>query len=166
MVPDDAPRLREIHACAGVAAWWGQPEPDFPIADDPSATRLTLFANGELAGLLQFSEETDPNYRHARIDIFIAPALQNRGFGTDALALLLEYLLRERGHHRVTIDPAATNHAAIRCYEKAGFRRVGVMRSAERDGSGAWRDVLLMEYVTAPTPPAGRGADARSSRAS
>jgi aminoglycoside 6'-N-acetyltransferase len=40
------------------------------------------------------------------------------------------------------------NEAAIRAYEKAGFRRVGVMRRYERnpDGSG-WRDGLLMELV-------------------
>jgi L-amino acid N-acyltransferase YncA len=53
--------------------------------------------------------------------------------------------------HRVTIDPATSNAAAIRCYEKAGFRRVGVMRSAEHDAaSGRWHDALLMEYVVPP----------------
>jgi aminoglycoside 6'-N-acetyltransferase len=55
----------------------------------------------------------------------------------------------ERGHHRITIDPAAANAAAIRAYEKAGFRTVGVLRSYERDPDGTgWHDGLLMEYVT------------------
>ena len=36
---------------------------------------------------------------------------------------LTRYLIEERGHHRLTIDPAAANERAIRAYEKAGFRR-------------------------------------------
>ena len=37
---------------------------------------------------------------------------------------------------------------AIRAYEKAGFRTVGVMRQAERDaGADGWRDCLLMELL-------------------
>ena len=47
------------------------------------------------------------------------------------------HLVRDRGHHRLTIDPAAENAAAIRCYERAGFRRVGVMREYWRDGDGS-----------------------------
>jgi len=43
------------------------------------------------------------------------------------------------------------NAAAIRTYEKAGFRPVGVMRAYERDAAGdAWHDGLLMEYVAGP----------------
>jgi aminoglycoside 6'-N-acetyltransferase len=57
-------------------------------------------------------------------------------------------LIEERGHHRIVIDPAASNRAAIRCYEKAGFKAVGVMRAAERDPDGnGWHDSLMMELV-------------------
>jgi len=64
------------------------------------------------------------------------------------LARVANHLVVERGHHRVTIDPAADNHPAIRAYEKAGFRPVGVMRAAWRDfATGEWRDTLFMELV-------------------
>ncbi len=57
-------------------------------------------------------------------------------------------LFEERGHHRLTIDPALANAAAIRAYEKAGFTRVGVMRRYERDALGPdWHDSLLMELL-------------------
>ena len=46
------------------------------------------------------------------------------------------------------IDPAVDNAGAIRSYEKAGFRQVGVMRAYERDvGGDGWHDGLLMELI-------------------
>ncbi len=50
-------------------------------------------------------------------------------------------------HHRITIDPAAANEPAIRCYAKAGFRPVGVMRQYERGGDGRFHDGLLMDLL-------------------
>jgi len=150
-VPADAGSLRELLATPEVGAWWGPVPADFPMEDDPDATRWSILLEDRIAGLVQFGEEPEPDYRHAWIDVFVDPALHSRGLGTDAVATLCRHLLDGRGHHRITIDPAADNDAAIRCYEKAGFRRVGVMRSAWRDPTTfAWRDVLLMELVVLP----------------
>ena len=56
--------------------------------------------------------------------------------------------MKERGHHRITIDPAPENEAAVRSYEKAGFARVGTLTRAYREPhSGEWRDELLMEWL-------------------
>ena len=56
---------------------------------------------------------------------------------------------REQIDHRLTIDPAAHNAAAIRAYEKVGFRPVGVMRQYEREPEegGSWYDGLLMDLL-------------------
>jgi aminoglycoside 6'-N-acetyltransferase len=57
-------------------------------------------------------------------------------------------LFTERGHHRITIDPAAANTPAIRCYEKVGFRPVGIMRRYERVREDRdWHDGLLMDLL-------------------
>ena len=98
-------------------------------------------------GLIQCGEETDPDYRHASIDIVLAERAQRRGLGPDAIRTLARYLVQERGHHRLTIDPAAGNAAAIRAYEKVGFRRVGVMRASWRGPDGGWHDTLLMDLL-------------------
>jgi aminoglycoside 6'-N-acetyltransferase len=146
--PSDAAALRRIRATAEVWRWWDDVEDDFPLGDDSESTRFTLRVDGEVAGLLQFWEETDPKYRHASIDLFLDPAHHGRGLGTAALRRLVRHLVEDRGHHRITIDPAVANAAAIRSYEKAGFRPVGVMRSYERDPGGAgWHDSLLMELL-------------------
>jgi aminoglycoside 6'-N-acetyltransferase len=149
MTEDDAPALRVIAASDAVAAWWGPVADRFPLADEPQASRFVILVDGKIAGLIQFGEELDPEYRHAWIDIFLDPARHGEGLGTDALRTLVAYLVEERGHHRITIDPALDNKAAIRSYEKAGFRAVGVLHAAWRDGwTGEWRDTLLMELVS------------------
>jgi aminoglycoside 6'-N-acetyltransferase len=86
-------------------------------------------------------------YRHAGIDLFLMTSYQGRGLGTDAVRTLAGYLIHERDHHRLTIDPAADNVAAIRAYEHVGFRPVGIMRSYERGPDGTWHDGLLMELL-------------------
>jgi aminoglycoside 6'-N-acetyltransferase len=154
----DAAELRRIHATPEVARWWDAPHDDFPLSDDPDATRLTIEFEGAVAGLIQFSEVLEPKYRHASIDLFLDPQFHGRGIGTEVVRRVVRQLIDEHGHHRITIDPAATNSAAIRAYEKAGFRAVGVMREYERDSDGGgWHDGLLMELLAGEQRGGGPG---------
>ncbi|MFI9786967.1 aminoglycoside 6'-N-acetyltransferase [Kitasatospora sp. NPDC051984] len=123
-----------------VAAWWSPPD-DF-------ADMLAVVLDGEVIGAIQFAEETDPEYRHAGLDIFLTARHHGRGLGTDAVRTLARWLVHERGHHRLTIDPAAANTAAIRSYAKVGFKPVGIMRAYWRDHrTGTWQDGLLMDLL-------------------
>lgn len=146
--PEDVEELRRIRGTPEVERWWDAVEDDFPLGDEPEATRLTIEVDGAVAGMVQYGEEAEPKYRHAWIDLFVDPVLHGRGIGTEALERIVRLLVDERGHHRITIDPASENVAAIRAYEKAGFKPVGIMRKAERDADGGgWHDSLLMELV-------------------
>jgi RimJ/RimL family protein N-acetyltransferase len=129
-----------------VSEWWGSMEDSFPF-DEPESTRFTIWVDGAVAGLIQYGEEDEPDYRHAWIDLFVATEFHGRGIGTDAVKTVVRHLVEERGHHRVTIDPSVDNAAAVRSYEKAGFQPIGVMRLAERSPEGGWRDALFMEQV-------------------
>ena len=146
---DDADTLRAIHQTPEVAKWWGTMSDHFPF-DEPESTRFAILVEGEVAGLVQYGEEDEPDYRHAWVDVFVDPRRHGQGHGTDAVMTVVRHLFAERGHHRVTIDPSLENKAAIRSYEKAGFTRVGVLRQAERAPEGHWRDALLMELVSQP----------------
>ncbi|MGH2905035.1 MAG: GNAT family N-acetyltransferase [Solirubrobacteraceae bacterium] len=146
----DEEELRRIHETPEVVRWWDAPHEGFPW-DEPESTRLTIEVDGAVAGLVQYVEEDEPKYRHAGIDLFLDPALHGRGYGSEAVRRVVRVLIEERGHHRITIDPAVENVAAIRAYEKAGFKPVGVMREAERDADGGgWHDALLMELLATP----------------
>jgi aminoglycoside 6'-N-acetyltransferase len=117
---------------------------DLEHADDHT---LAIEYEGEVVGAIQWAAETEPDYRHASIDIYLDPTVHGRGLGTDAVRTLARHLIDDHGHHRLVIDPAADNAAAIRCYAKAGFRPVGVMRRYERDPNGNWHDGLLMDLL-------------------
>jgi aminoglycoside 6'-N-acetyltransferase len=146
----DVAALVTIAAEPAVARWWGEvPEADLrsKATGEQDTTAFTIEVDGVVAGLLQVHEEPDPDYRHAAVDLFLATQAQGCGLGREAVALIVEHLTGDRGHHRITIDPAADNERAIRCYESAGFRAVGVMRGYERGQDGSFHDGLLMELV-------------------
>lgn len=156
IVETDASALREMRAAPEVEVWWGLADERWPLDDDPDITALAVETEGEVAGYIQFTEENDPDCRHAGIDLFLGPRHLGRGLGTDALRTLIRHLVEDRGHHRLTIDPAVDNEAAIRCYEKVGFYRVGMMHAYWRDHrTGDWRASLLLELVEEPRPARG-----------
>ncbi len=146
----DVPRLAEIAAEPEVARWWlglsaqdllektGPDEDDFVFAVE---------LDGEVIGLAQAGEEDDPDYRHASVDLFLATAWQGQGLGAETVRTLARWLIDERAHHRITIDPAVSNERAIRSYERVGFKRVGVMRRYERGADGDWHDGLLLDLL-------------------
>jgi len=147
---DDVERVARIQSEPSLARWWGPPdEADLRRQADGSADEkaLAVEREGEIVGLIQYHEENEPDFRHAGIDVFLAGRAQGQGLGTEAVRSLARYLIDERGHHRLTIDPAADNAAAIRTYEKVGFRAVGVMREYWRSPDGTWRDGLLMDLL-------------------
>ena len=147
LAPEDEAELLRIHAAPAVARWWDEPEEGFPHSDDPESTRLVIEVDGRVAGMIQYAEELTPKYRHASIDLFLDPALHNQGHGSEAVRRVVRLLIDERGHHRITIDPAAANARAVRCYEAVGFRTVGVMETYQRLPDGSFLDGLLMELV-------------------
>lgn len=151
-VASDADRLLEIRSTPEVRRWWRGDdiarELEENLADDETC-HLCIEVDGEVVGLIQFAEEPDPEYRHASVDIYIDPALHRQGFATEAICILAAHLFDVVGHHRLTIDPAVANNAAVECYRRVGFREVGIMRSYERRADGSWADGLLMELLAA-----------------
>ena len=145
--PDDLPALLAILDEPAVARWWRRAE--WERVDEKDALTLVIEVNaaGAVAGCIQYTEETDPDYFSAAVDIFVGTAAQGRGVGPDAMRTLIAWLFDVRGHHRLTVDPAAENARAIHVYEKLGFRPVGALRRYERVEDDVWRDALLMELL-------------------
>jgi aminoglycoside 6'-N-acetyltransferase len=130
-----------------VAEWWG-PNDEASLREEVGDKDVTAFAivlDDQPVGMVEISEEEEPGYRHAELDIFLASAHQGRGIGADALRQALRHVFGERGHHRAIIIPAAANAGAIRCYEKVGFKPVGIFRRADRGRDSLAMDMLAEE---------------------
>ena len=158
---DDRERLLAIRRTEEVHRRWGGDDLDAEFSDDlddHTSHQLTIEATdgagGErpIVGLIQFAEEDDPMYRSASVDLYIDPAHHRRGYATDAIRTLTDHLFDQRGHHRITIDPAADNLAAIACYRAVGFQPVGVLRAYERQVDGTWADGLLLDFLASDRP--------------
>ena len=121
----DAPALAAILAEPGVARWWGAFDLDRVVAElidgDPEEDPFVIEHDGEVVGYIQAVEEDEPDFRHAGIDLFLRTDAQGRGLGPDAIRTLAIELIDGRGHHRLTIDPAADNDAGDRGLREARF---------------------------------------------
>jgi aminoglycoside 6'-N-acetyltransferase len=147
----DAARVRaELVAGRGNLAWAIEIDPrDLRqrVGDPDAVADLDGARPPVVVGAIQASEENEPDYRHAGVDLFLATSAQGRGLGPEAIRLVAAWLVDVRGHHRLTIDPAADNVAAVRAYRKVGFEPVGRLRLYERGADGEWHDAVLMELL-------------------
>lgn len=151
----DLPRLLEILREPSVARRWSTPDDASDRAllagtdgdGSEHITTYTITEDGEILGWIAGWERLDEAYRHAGIDVVLSTSAQGKGYGPEAIRLVCHYLFDTRGHHRITIDPAADNTNAISAYEKVGFRRVGILRRYERGPDGTFHDGVLLDLL-------------------
>jgi RimJ/RimL family protein N-acetyltransferase len=109
---------------------------DLAIVDKASATVV-----GEAV-----LNEWDPDNQSCNFRIFIGPAGQDRGLGTEATRLIVGYGIEQLGLHRISLGVYAFNPRAQRAYEKAGFKAEGVFRDALL-WDGEWVDEIMMSVL-------------------
>lgn len=97
-------------------------------ADDRAGFIITDAASGAPVGEIVLMDIDDLNRSAAlRIAIFNEQDF-GKGFGTDALRLVVGYGFEQRSLHRISLDVFDFNPRAVHVYEKIGFRREGTQR--------------------------------------
>ena len=85
--------------------------------------------------------------RTAEVGIFIGEkSYWNKGFGEEAMRLLLDYAFNILNLNNIMLNVYAYNTRAIRCYRKIGFREIGRRRQARRI-QGRSYDILFMDIL-------------------
>ena len=84
--------------------------------------------------------------REATLGIALGREYIGRGYGTDAVRVIVDYGFREMGLHRIQLGVAPYNPAGIRAYEKAGFVEEGRHRESVLH-DGRWYDEVLMSIL-------------------
>ena len=87
-----------------------------------------------------------PKDRCATLGIALGRQYIGRGYGTDAMRIIVDYGFREMGLHRIQLGVAPFNPAGIRAYEKAGFVEEGRLRESVLH-DGRWYDEVLMSII-------------------
>ena len=86
---------------------------------------MVLFNGDVLIGSISI-HNIDHLNRNAYIGIFIGEEEhRGKGYGAEAVRLLLEYGFRTLNLHSIMLTVHADNHAGIACYKKVGFQEVG-----------------------------------------
>lgn len=158
--PEDLPTLRIWHDDADVMQYWGD---RFPIlaahafeADLAPNGRFTQFGkdgyfgicdeSGRLIGRIDYEGFELPE-RAAELSILIGEKdVWSKGYGSEAIILLLEWLFNDRGAHRVWLEVFPANTRAQRAYEKVGFIREGTLRETWLS-DGQWQDEHLYSML-------------------
>lgn len=82
------------------------------------------------------------------LDILIGDTTRwGKGYGTDALVTLMQYVFSEQRAERIFLTPRIINKRAIHVYEKAGFKKEGVLRHFEKF-EGEWVDCIMMSILS------------------
>jgi aminoglycoside 6'-N-acetyltransferase len=144
--PADAGAIAAILAEPEVARWWGPNDPASVVEEMQGCDAFVVVIGDDIAGWVLVDESQDPMYPSVGLDIALGAGYRGRGYGREALAVVIRHYIA-RGHHRFTIDPAAANERAIRTYAALGFQPVGVLRAYERAPDGGRRDGLLMDLL-------------------
>ena len=101
--------------------------------------------DGRLVGNVEL--RIAPRARRAELGIAIQDKGQwSRGYGSDAVRLVLRYAFAELGLNRVELTTDEQNARAIRCYEKCGFVREGLLRQ-HRLIDGQFGNTLVMAVL-------------------
>lgn len=85
--------------------------------------------------------------RHAMVGIFIGhKGNWNKGYGTEAMKLLLDYCFNFINLNSVMLGVMEFNKGAIKSYEKVGFKEIGRRRQARIVGNRKF-DVIFMDIL-------------------
>jgi ribosomal-protein-alanine acetyltransferase len=127
------------------------------LARSPTARLLVAHREGELAGYALLL--TRRNSRAARLySLAVAPGRAGRGLGSRLLTAA-EAAARERGAESLRLEVRTDNAAAIRLYERHGYRVIGRRDDYYEDGAAALRYARDLRAAAAgPPQPFGRAA--------
>ena len=148
----DIPLLYKWFRRPHIIEWWGEDDANLTLSETMDEYALSKFSeyntspyiammDAQPIGFAQsyiafgasggwWESETDPGVRG--IDQFLAEeSLLGRGVGTSLVSTLTSMLFEDENVTKIQTDPSPRNLRAIRCYEKAGFHKVGVITTPD-----------------------------------
>jgi RimJ/RimL family protein N-acetyltransferase len=121
-------------------------------SEQPDGAAFVVDVDGEAVGTASLFD-FDMYARHAEAGITLAPEVRGRGVGTEAIRQLVAFGFERRNLRRIHLQAIASNAAALRAYEKAGFVVEGRLRE-HAWVRGGYEDIVLMGILRPDRPTA------------
>ncbi|MBA2176370.1 GNAT family N-acetyltransferase [Halobacillus locisalis] len=132
---------------------WAGPTFDFPLNNDqlfsylhtPDQQSYTAIddSTGDRIGHIVLGR-IDKRNNQARIGkVFVSPSFRGRGVAEEMVRQTLTIAFDDLNLHKVTLGVFDFNHPAIRCYQKVGFKKDGVLRDHRRIGDEYWNTIEM-----------------------
>ncbi len=148
--------LEVLYRVAAELATWEErnPSPPAPLTRERFEARLTATAENESVAAFVVDVDGvavgsatlfgyDPFAGHAEAGIALVEEARGRGIGTAAIGQLVEFGFVRRNLRRIHLQAIASNTAARRAYEKAGFVVEGRLRE-HAWVRGGYEDIVVM----------------------
>jgi len=88
-----------------------------------------------------------PNFGWTEIGYAIILSERNKGYGTEVIKILVDYLFLTREIVRIQAVVNLQDVASQRVLEKAGFKKEGTLRKALWDSKGKWADGYIYSIL-------------------
>jgi RimJ/RimL family protein N-acetyltransferase len=103
---------------------------------------LVVEVDGEMIGSCRVFQIAEYN-RNCHLGISLAREHWGKGYGTDAMRVLVDYCFHDLNLHKVGLTALASNERAIRAYVRSGFVEEGRLRGEEWT-RGHYEDLVVM----------------------
>ena len=151
-------RVAEKDDVSLVAEWWRNPQymGEYQDVMEISEARLervmlkdTIFfiiekKDGTRIG--HVGSFSDSRGRSMEIGYAIVPSERGKGYGTETIQIMVDYLFLSKDIVRIQAPTETRNIASQRALEKAGFSKEGIMRKS-LDVRGEYRDMCLYSIL-------------------
>ena len=122
---------------------WARRTAEAAAKHNPEIVAFTIYDRSDLHPVGSCSlMHIDYRFRRAELGILLGER-RGQGLGTEATTLTLDWAFTVMGLHNVMLGVFDWNAAAIRAYEKAGFREIGRRRGAVETMGRRFDDVLM-----------------------
>jgi RimJ/RimL family protein N-acetyltransferase len=114
---------------------------------------FAIEVEGEIAGRCGL-HKIDRYSQVCELGIWLGRDYWGKGFGSDAVGILLDYAFRHLNLHKVCLEVLADDERAVGAYRKVGFVEEGRLRE-QAWHNGTYRDTLRMAVLRSPMAEAG-----------
>lgn len=107
---------------------------------------IILIENNLYIGNIEIGIDNKISQRGSLGVVIFNPAYWNKGLGSEAIHLLLNFAFSSLNLHSIELKVFSYNKRAQTCYEKVGFVETGKKREAHFI-NGQYHDIILMDIL-------------------